>query len=40
MKRSRFADSQIIAVLKRAEVGTAEPELCREHRISSATFYK
>lgn len=40
MKRSRFTDSQIIAVLKQAEVGTPVPELCREHGISSATFYK
>ena len=40
MKKSRFTDSQIMAVLKQAEIGTAVPELCREHGISSATFYK
>jgi len=40
MKRSRFTDSQIIAILKRAEAGTSVPELCREHGISSASFYK
>ncbi len=40
MKRSRFTDSQILAVLKQAEAGTAVPELCREHGISTATFYK
>ena len=40
MKRSRFTDSQILAVLKLAEAGTAVPDLCREHGISSATFYK
>jgi putative transposase len=40
MKRSRFTDSQIISVLKQAEAGTPVPELCREHGISSATFYK
>ena len=40
MKESRFTDSQIIAVLKQAEAGTPVPELCREHGISSATFYK
>ena len=31
MKRSKFSDSQILAVLKQAEVGTAVPDLCREH---------
>lgn len=40
MKKSRFSDSHIIAVLKQAEAGTPVPELCREHGISSATFYK
>lgn len=32
--------SQIIAVLRQAEAGTPVPELCREHGISSAVFYK
>jgi len=40
VKKSRFTDSQIIAVLKQAENGSPVPELCREHGISSATFYK
>ena len=40
MKKSRFSDSQIVPVLKQAEDGTPVPELCREHGISSATFYK
>ena len=40
MKRSRFSDSQIMAVLKQSEAGTPVPELCREHGVSSATFYK
>ena len=40
MKTSRFSDSQILAILKQAEAGTAVPDLCREHGISSATFYK
>jgi putative transposase len=40
MKTSGFSDSQIIAVLKQAEAGSPVPELCREHGISSATFYK
>lgn len=40
MKRSKFTDSQILSILKQAESGVAVPELCREHVISSATFYK
>ena len=40
MKQSRFTDSQIIAILKQAEARTPVPEVCREHGISSATFYK
>ena len=40
MKKSRFTDSQIMAVLKQAEVGTTVVDLCREHGISNATFYK
>jgi putative transposase len=40
MKQSRFTDSQILSILKQAEGGTPVPELCREHGMSSATFYK
>ena len=40
MKKSRFSDSQILAVLKQAESGVPVSELCRDHGISSATFYK
>ena len=40
MKRSRFTDSQILAILKQNEAGTAVSELCREHGMSDATFYK
>ena len=40
MKTSRFTDSQIIAILKQAEAGSPVSELCREHGISNATFYK
>ncbi|GEM_PF-192749 len=40
MKKSRYTDSQIMAILKQAEAGTPVSELCREHGMSSATFYK
>lgn len=40
MKKSRYTDSQILSILKQAEAGTPVPELCREHGISNASFYK
>ena len=40
MKKSRCSDSQILAILKQAENGVPVPELCREHGMSSASFYK
>lgn len=40
MKKSRYTDSQIMAILKQSEAGAPVPELCREHGMSSATFYK
>jgi putative transposase len=40
MKRSRFSDEQIIAIVKEQEAVMATAEVCRRHGISSATFYK
>ena len=40
MKKSKFTDNQIMAILKQNESGLKVPDLCREHGISSATFYK
>lgn len=39
MKKSRFSDSQIIAVLKQTEASKVVPEIYREHSIRSATLY-
>lgn len=40
MKRSRFSEEQIIVILKQQESGVSTADVCREHGISSATFYK
>lgn len=40
MKRSRFSDEQIIAILKEQEAGVPTADVCRRHEVSSATFYK
>jgi len=37
MKKSRFTESQIMAILKQNESGSSVPDLCREHSISSAS---
>lgn len=38
MKKPRPTDSQILSILKQAEVGTLVPALCREHGMSGATI--
>ena len=40
MRQSRYTAEQIIGVLKQAEAGMKTAEICRQHGISSATFYK
>ena len=40
MRKSRYTDSQIMAIIKQNEQGVAVAELCREHGMSSAQFYK
>lgn len=40
MKTSRFSDAQIMAILRQAEDGIPVAELCREHGMSDASFYK
>ncbi|KAE8237635.1 hypothetical protein A4X03_0g9076, partial [Tilletia caries] len=39
MKRSRFSEEQIIAVLKEHQAGIAVADLCRKHGIGDATLY-
>ena len=40
MKNGRFSVAQIMGILKQAESGVPVSELCREHGMSSASFYK
>ena len=39
MKRSRFSEEQIIAILREQEAGAKTADVCRKHGISDATFY-
>ena len=40
MKRSKFTETQIVAILKLAEQGMKVTDICREHGISNATYYQ
>ena len=39
MKRSRFTEEQVIAILKEHETGAKTADLCRQHGMSEATLY-
>ena len=40
MKTARYSDDQNMGILKQAESGVPVSELCREHGMSNASFYK
>ena len=40
MRKSRFTEEQIIAVLADQERGLSTAEVCRRHEVSQTTFYK
>lgn len=40
MRKSRFSEEQVIAILAEQERGVATAEVCRRHGISQNTFYK
>ena len=40
MKTGRFSDARIMGIVRQAESGVPVSELCREHGMSSASFYK
>ena len=40
MKKKRFKEEQIIAILQEAEAGAKVPDLARKHGISEGTFYR
>src|SRR5512139_113549 len=39
MKRARFTETQIVAILKEADSGVPVKDVCRNHGISDATYY-
>ena len=40
MRKSKFTESQIVAILAEGESGLAAGDVCRKHGISNATYYQ
>ena len=40
MRKSKFSETQIITILKAVEAGKTVRDVCREHEVSDATYYK
>ena len=40
MKKARFTEQQIVGILKESEAGAKTADICRNHGVSPATFYK
>ena len=40
MRKSKFTESQIVAILAEGESGLAVGDVCRKHGISNATYYQ
>lgn len=40
MKKSKFSETQIVAILKQADAGVPVKDLCRQAGISTAAYYQ
>ena len=40
MRRSKFSDEQILAIVKEGEAGRKVSDLCRTHGITEQTYYR